>query len=444
MNIPRKISLHNDTLGILCFLITFWGVLAHSIIHFDNTIINWTVTFSLIYLCFRYAFSHYLIVSKNYLSCTIFLLWAAYGAIAGIVFIDNYWIAKQWLLGISCVALPCLAYVFSSPEKTILILKTWNKWVFPTFLFLFVWIIEKDSFHFSFGPVFCLYGLFWFWLPHKWKWWTACLILLMILGDIHARAQVIKGLLCIVFSVIIYNDKFIPGFIIRTAPWAIYLLAITLLYLGLSGTYNIFDHKEKKSFFNEIVFSEGNFSGDEKIIGEQALTDTRTFIYIEVFESAIYNDYVLLGRTLARGNDSEAFGKNSLTGYNERYTNELCHLNIFTWLGAVGVILYAAIYLISTWLAAYRSNNIYISYLGIYIAFNWAFGWIENQNRFDGMNIGFWMIIGMCLSPKFRAMSRQEFELWFRSIFSETIIYPYIAYKLIKIKIIANALKQKR
>lgn len=55
--------------------------------------------------------------------------------------------------------------------------------------------------------------------------------------------------------------------------------------------------------------------------------------------------------------------------------------------------------------------------LGVYIAFRFAYGWVEDQNRFDIANIALWMMIAMGLSVQFRKMSNQEFRLWINRIF---------------------------
>lgn len=132
-----------------------------------------------------------------------------------------------------------------------------------------------------------------------------------------------------------------------------------------------------------------------------------------------------MGRTPARGNDSASFGSYNAeklkTGKYERHFNELCHTNIFTWLGLIGVILYSFIYFRSSYLAVYKSNNIYIKYLGCFIAFRWAYGWIEDFNQFDIMNISLWMMIAMGISFQFRSLSNQQFKLWINSIFNKNI-----------------------
>lgn len=128
-----------------------------------------------------------------------------------------------------------------------------------------------------------------------------------------------------------------------------------------------------------------------------------------------------MGRTPARGNDSVTFGEFNAeelkTGKFERHSNEVCFPNIFTWLGLIGMILYCLIYLKSSYLALYKSNNLFMKLIGVYIAFRFLFGWIEDFNRFDISNIALWMVIAMGFSVEFRRMNNQEFILWVKSVF---------------------------
>lgn len=107
------------------------------------------------------------------------------------------------------------------------------------------------------------------------------------------------------------------------------------------------------------------------------------------------------------------------TGKYERYQNELCHLNIFTWLGVIGMLLYTLIYIRSSYLAVYRSNSYFLKLIGVFIAFHWAYGWIEDTTNFDILNISLWSAISMGLSSQFRAMTNQDFVEWFGAIFKK-------------------------
>jgi len=140
-----------------------------------------------------------------------------------------------------------------------------------------------------------------------------------------------------------------------------------------------------------------------------------------VINSAIEHNYVLFGRTPARGNDSASFGAYTAedlnTGKYERHSNEVCHPNVFTWLGLVGMVMYSLLYMRSSWLAVYRSRNIYVKLVGVYIAFRWLYGWIEDWNAFDIANLSLWMLMAIGFSTEFRSMSNAEFKRWVRSVF---------------------------
>ena len=73
--------------------------------------------------------------------------------------------------------------------------------------------------------------------------------------------------------------------------------------LGVTNTFNIFKIEEELGL--EDKYTLANSKGTEY----SALIDTRTFLYAEEISSAINNNYVILGRSIARGYDSAAFGK---------------------------------------------------------------------------------------------------------------------------------------
>ncbi len=420
-------------LGVLISLVSIQTALSWSSLHLDNTFINWCTVFSTIIICLYVATIKKIFLKRNFILCSLFLCWAVWGAIRGIPQLNNYWITKNYLYGVMCVSLPCLPYVFSMPDITQQILKYWNKLVVPLFLFCFIWFSSREAVHFYLGPIYFLYAIFWSWLPKKWKFITAIVIIYMIAAAIGARSQVIKGIICIMFAIATTLYNYIPSLLLKVGTWSMYIAATVLLILGLTGTYNIFDHKDPFASSRPMVYNNGEFV--KPAVQDENLVDTRTFIYVEVISSALMHDYVITGRSLARGNDSLSFGKKSLTGEMERYANELCHTNIFTWLGIIGVILYSAIYIQASWLALYRSRNKFVKFASSLIAFHWLYGWVENQNRFDSLNIALWMIIAMCLSSQFRTMTDKEIKLWFLSIFDKNDISLYKKYSILKLYI---------
>lgn len=397
-------------------LITFMSVSQWSIIPIGNTVIYWIFCFLTIFLLFHIKKKNFHPSNqKDYLIVFVYLIWMTIGCIRGILIADGYWEWKQLITGALALSLPVFTYVFSIPKILHDVLHVWIKYAIPLFFLVFIWIIGTESYQFYLGPIFlivCFLPI----IPKKWRYIFILLLLLMLFANWGARSQVIKSFFTLCMSACILFHKFFTNKILKFLHWTFYILPIILLFLGISGQFNIFEDLSK----NEGKAVERKMVNGQWV-EEDLSADTRTFIYEEVIGSAIRHNYIWFGRTPARGNDSMSFGsysaENLKTGKYERHSNEVCHPNIFTWLGLVGVILYSLIYLKSSYLAVYKSNNIYIKILGVFIAFRWAYGWVEDFNRFDIMNISLWMMIAMGFSEQFRNMTDQDFKVWIRSIF---------------------------
>lgn len=415
--------MNNKRLKILSFsilAITIFSVQMWLKITVGNTFLFWIVNFFLIFLVLRFAIKQKLVLKKYCLSSTdisiisIYLGWLFFNTIRGGFIAENYWEWKQLISGFQSLSLPIFVFIFSVPFIISKVLNYWFKYALIIFLILLPFL-GTDAYHFYLGPVFVI-GCFLPIIPKKWKFIIGLLLITMLWIDLGARSQVIKSAMVLLVSIGILFRKFISYRLIKLAHWVCYLSPVIFLFLGLSGTFNIFEG---------LASNEGDYVEikvvDGQVVEEDLSADTRTFIYVEVIESALKHNYVLWGRTPARGNDSMTFGAYNAeilkTGKYERHGNELCHPNVLTWLGLIGVVLYSLIYLRSSYLAVYRSNNIYIMFLGCFIAFRWAFGWIEDTNIFNISNIALWMMIAMGLSKQFRLMDNQTFKRWIKTVF---------------------------
>lgn len=404
---------------ISIIILTVFSVQQWLSIPVTSTFITWTVDFCFIFIVLRFkvrcdALKLYSILLWDRKVITLYFIWMLFSAIRGAFIAENYWEWKQLVSGILSLSLPLLVYAFDKPVITAQVLRYWFKYALIIFILL-IPFLGKGAYHFYLGPLF-LVGCFIPLLPKKWKIIIGGLLAVMLVINLGSRSQVIKSAIVLLVAMGVYCRHWISTSMLKMVHWICYVAPIILLILGISGTFNIFeDLASNKGRYMERKIVDG------KVVTEDLSTDTRTFIYQEVITSALKHHYVLWGRTPARGNDSMAFGAFSAeelkTGKYERHSNELCHTNIFTWLGLIGVILYSLIYLRSSYLAVYKSNNIYIKFLGCFIAFRWAYGWIEDFNRFDIMNISLWMIIAMGLSIRFRSMTNSQFRYWINSIF---------------------------
>ncbi len=376
------------------------------------------------YLVFTHIIRERLFHEKLYIVYFVYLLYIAIHLVYGFLNAHIYWHYKNLIDTIFILLVPFFALLFSNPSSDIRILGTWKHLLDPKYLIIFMFFWAITSFHMMFGPDYFLFGVFIFWLPKKWRFIIGALLLTMIFASLDARSQVLKGLLTVAFAFAIYFNRYISLVFVHIAHWFFYGIAILFLVLGFTGVYNVLN---PDSFVTERSIEPNQVYGkDEPLEADDLMNDTRTGLIVEVITSAIENDYVIFGRSPARGNDTELFAKEDLLGeYVERSRNEFCHLNIFTWIGLVGMLVYSFFYIQASYLGLYRTKNVYTKYFSVLIAFHWAYGWIEDCCEFNMMNVALWMLIGICLSPKFRSMSETEFELWFKSIFVDEPVSPY-------------------
>lgn len=376
------------------------------------------------------------IKTKEYCFIYIWIIWTIICFVRGIFSIDIYWDFKNLLSNTPCLFLPLLGLIFASPFNTRTFLQQWNKLFLLQIILIILGIINSGKTHFILGPAFLLYAPLFAILPGK-KWKISIIILLIVmLSDLGDRSQVIKAAIAILIAISVSLGKsIIMKFLTRVFSILLYPLALTLLYLGVTGQYNIFDNGDK-DIDNVTIYVDGHTLEEED---NSLNVDTRTFLYIDLLTSAVTNEYLLFGRTPSRGYDAPLFfshmGTNELElGMRlERNRSEFCHPNLLTWMGLVGVIIYALIFIHATILGLFFSHNIYTIYIAGFVSFNWLYGWIENIISFDMMNIGQWILIGICLSPDFRSMNDAQFKLWFASIFDRNEQAKYHKLQLLEL-----------
>lgn len=402
----------------LLLLLSIISVAPFCSVHYANMLIITGLELAiLVYLFFNIKRNSYL---KKYRAVYFFLIWAFIGEIRGVFEADNYWDWKN-LMGCSMsMLLPLSIYYFDIPNNFIHVFRYWIKYIIPLFFIIFLWIISPGAVHYFVSP-FMIFICFIPILSKKWK--IICLIVasLMLFRDIGARSQMLTAMASLGFAMVLWMfrngwQKIVMKYL-KIAFWGFHVLPVILLFLGISGTFNIFECLSESSLSNEKTY---NVSADGNINESNVAADTRTFIYVDVINSALKNNYVLFGRTMARGNDcTYNFGDETflLTGRYERFANEVGMTNIFTWLGMVGLLLYIGIYFRASWLGIYRSNNIYIKILSCFVAYHCMYGWIENYPAFTIHTLTLYVMIAMCMSSSFRSMTNLEFEILIKKIF---------------------------
>ena len=401
-------------LPIIIILITFFSGNPWSKFPIGNTAIIWIVNFATIISVFWYK---RIFKNPSLFIINIYLTWIFFELIRGMLIAENYWEWKQLINGTFALLLPIFVYAFSIPQVLRNTLKLWIKYALPAFFLFFIWVIHPNVVQVYLGPILLL-SCFLPVLKRKWQLIFLFLLLFMIFVAFEARSQVTKAAAALLMSVGYIMGQYLNDKILKLTHWFFYITPIILLYLGISGVFNIFEH-----FEDTEEYTVTKIRMDGEIVEENLTADTRTFIYKEVLSSAIQNNYILWGRTPARGNDSMTFGEHTAedlgTEKKERHSNEVGFANVFTWSGLIGLILYGLIYLRSSYLSLYKSNNIFMKLIGIFISFRFLYGWIEDGNNFSLLSISLWMMISMGFSEKFRAMDNKMFKIWIKSIFSK-------------------------
>ena len=337
-----------------------------------------------------------------------YLIWAIVCIIRGLIISDSLVEYKQLMLGSIAILMPILSWLAYKSFYVTKILSFWYRYAIIFFFLFFFWIVGFTQFYLS--PLLLLFCFFPLFPPKK-----ACLIIIAgILYCILAgegRSQYLKAIPALLIGILILiKQNKISYQLIRAAHCIAYLCTMVIFTFILKGFLNNYMGKADPEDIKEEY--------------RENSSDTRSLIYIDVIDSSINHNYILTGRTPARGNDitfssilfAWAYGDDYTFNKNERHINEVMHLNTYTWCGMIGLILSSLIFFKASYLAVYKSKNIYISLLGCYVAFQWSYGWIENVQQLDILNITLWIMIGMCYSKEFRNMNNQEFKTWIRKL----------------------------
>lgn len=400
--------------------ITVFSVIDHpaprtNLIAYFNITTFWWIVIVLIFVAFLLNSYYYLEKgnSQNMRVIQWYLVWNLFCIVRGGFVSETYWDWKGLIGNSFGLLAPLVAYSALNTKLLQSILTTYLKYVLPLFL-VFFFIINTDSYGFYLVPIGFLM-LFFPVLSVRWKWIIAIFSVLVMSADLGARSNVIKFGVPSVLMLLYYLRYRISTKLLEVIRLILIIIPVILFSLAVSGLFNVFEiDKYVKKDYNTV---ERDANGN--IVEDDLKADTRTFLYVEVLYSAkVYNSWII-GRSPARGNLSEAFGYGEDKGgrVGERLGNEVAILNVFTWTGIVGVILYLFVFYRASYLAINQSNNIFSKIIGLFIAFRWAYAWVEDINYFTLTTVFLWLTIGFCFSRSFRSMSDKEVQRWVRGIF---------------------------
>ncbi|PMD93026.1 hypothetical protein BWI97_19055 [Siphonobacter sp. BAB-5405] len=231
-------------------------------------------------------------------------------------------------------------------------------------------------------------------LRNKYKYLLLIVSVVSILTILDFRTNIIK--IAISFSVLLvyYSTKIFGPFAFKIARILLLLVPIVLLFLAVSGKFNV---------FTQLSEIDGYSVKTAKNDASNLTADTRTFLYLEVFKSFENINYLLFGKS-AVGKYRSDFFTDLVTG-DLRYSSEVGFLNTLLYSGLVGVIIYGLFITIASHYAINRSNNWLSKILGVLIASRWTLFFLEEFTQFDFNFFFLWIIIGLVSSKRFRSMN---------------------------------------
>lgn len=395
-------------IGILVVLVSVSSVLAWCKIPIGNTALWWAI--DSVILLFFYKMWDRKQFNISVINC--FLILVLCSAFYGLLLrAELYWDYKLLYNNLMVFMLPLAAYAFMKPSLLTTTMRSYLS-ISPWLLLLLSPFIASDAYGRFLVP-YSFMALFFKGLNVRNKIFVLGAFGVTLFFGSDSRSDVLKFTLCILLAVSFYYKKVEMALFksIKFARVAFLIIPFVFFSLAATDTFNIFNIDEELGIDGKYSMKSGN--GNEDI---SALTDTRTFLYVEEITSAVRNNYVIYGNSIARGYESAFFGStidlDLKTNRGERQSCEVSILNIFNYFGLVGCAIYYLIFSMASYSAIYKSKNRYVPIIGLYVAFRWTFGWIEDFSKFDLNYLFLWIMIGICFSPIFRNMTDSDFRLW--------------------------------
>lgn len=374
--------------------------------------ITWAMEMLLIYMFLSSYLRNKLI--RQYIwpfSLTLFILIVIISLLYGIFFMAEDYNDKVAAIKHFAHYMLCLGILyFQDPQNIIKISSQWTKYALPCVVF-FIPFMQGEAIGHYFAP-FAYFVIFTSFIGGKKRFKIYLVLALIIMfGALGARSVMIRFIMGALLAIAIFYKNIIPKKLLLFISTTFLFAPFLFLWLAIYTDFNIFQIQE---YFNikDVELAEGF---DDKSGRTSALVDTRTFIYSEVIYSAIYNNYVLEGRSLARGNDtySEMYlNEDEHNIHDERRQNEARILNEFTYMGVIGILIILSLIISSVYYAFKYGNSSIMYFVGLYVTFRWFYSWIEDFEFFDLNNLYLWIPMAMCFSPHFLEMSDDDFKEW--------------------------------
>lgn len=192
------------------------------------------------------------------------------------------------------------------------------------------------------------------------------------------------------------------------------VLPMTLLFLGLTGRFNVFQ------------FIENTHVGPNVTKERQYTVDSRTSIYIDVFQELLVQDKIVVGLG-ARGKTHTSLVNNANHDYWKIYSRgrsqtESGMLNFFQYGGFVGFLVYSFFLLSCAYFALFKSRNNFIRLIGVLVCYRYVYSFVEDPIMPNFYTFYLFLCLGLCLNRSFRMLSDRQICRYLNNVFPRIVI----------------------
>jgi hypothetical protein len=381
----------------------------------SNTVVLWSLE-SIILIVFWKAKNEFFddINLDHMIFVKLYLIYNVLSIMRGVFVAETYWDWKGLAGNSLALLIPFVAYVATNERVIQRLLVSFVKYGLAIFLVI-SFFIPRLAYGFYLVPISFLILLIPS-LPFRFKFLVLVFTGIVLIADTGSRSNVIKFFVPLVLLIYYKVKGFVGIPIIEFIRKILFGIPFLFLYLGIAGIFNVFNIADYIQG-NYVEIKEGS---NGEVVQENLKDDTRTFLYVEVLNSAVkYNSWIF-GRSPARGNETETFADSlEFTGRSERLANEVAILNIFTWSGVIGLLFFLLVFYRASYLSINFSQNVVSKIMGLFIAFRWIYAWVEDVNLFSITTFFIWFMIGLSCSHSFRNLTDKQMVVWARGIFDK-------------------------
>lgn len=264
----------------------------------------------------------------------------------------------------------------------------------------------------------CLLIIFSPYLRYKFRMIIFIVAFISFISHISMRANLLNIVIAYLISFTYYFRRIklvLPN--IKIVRKFLLLSPLILIVLGLSGIFNVFQIGEVIGEFN-IESKEG--SKDDLVV------DSRTGIYLDVILE-LNKEKAFLWGLGGSGKTDTYLTEKEWSNFDEIYkegrrATESGMLNYAQYGGAIGICIYFLLFVKSSYLSIYKSNNWLFVMIGLWLLFKGLFAFIEDR-LYLNLNFLFLMLtIGMSFNESLRQMSNSEIKVFVRSIFEKKVV----------------------